>query len=87
LAKPHEKLAESLEFLRKMQSGERRVFQSSEFGRVDRERLLRNGFLQPAIKGWLVSSSPGTRDGDSTPWFSSFWEFCSRYCTERFGAD
>jgi len=39
------------------------------------------------MKGWLISSSPGAGDGDSTPWYASFWEFCARYCAERFGED
>ena len=37
------------------------------------------------MKGWLISSSPSAREGDSTPWYASFWEFCARYCNERFG--
>ena len=32
-----------------------------------------------------MSSSPGTDPGDTTPWFASFWAFCTRYCTARFG--
>src|SRR5262249_16936827 len=47
--------------------------------------LLENGFLQEVMKGWLISSSPGARAGDSTPWYASFWEFCARYCDARFG--
>jgi hypothetical protein len=39
------------------------------------------------MKGWLISSSPGAQAGDSTPWFASFWEFCARYCNERFEED
>ncbi len=31
------------------------------------------------------ASVPGARDGDSTPWYASFWEFCARYCDQRFG--
>ncbi len=61
------------------------MFRSQEFGRTDRERLLRNGFLQEVMKGWLISSGRGTKDGDSTPWYASFWEFCGRYCDDRFG--
>jgi hypothetical protein len=53
-------------------------------GRIDRERLLRAGFLRPALKGWLLCSSPDTQEGDSTPWHASFWEFCARYCEKRF---
>ena len=49
--------------------------------------MLQNGFLQEVMKGWLISSGPGNRDGDSTPWYASFWEFCTRYCGQRFGSD
>ena len=59
--------------------------QSRELSRIDRERLLLNGFVQEVMKGWLISSSPDSRDGDSTPWYASFWEFCARYCSRRFG--
>ena len=81
---PHEKLAESLTALQALQKGGRRVIQSNELSRAHRERLLANGFLQGVMKGWLISSSPGARAGDSTPWYASFWEFCARYCNERF---
>ncbi|MCJ7629804.1 MAG: Fic family protein, partial [Longimicrobiales bacterium] len=37
--------------------------------------------------GWWMSSSPNTPPGDTTPWYASFWEFCSRYCTDRFGKE
>src|SRR4051812_4838516 len=66
------------------QTGGRRVFESRELARIDRERLLQAGFLRPALKGWLLSSSPRTQDGESTPWHASFWEFCARYCEKRF---
>lgn len=85
MATPNEKLAGSLTALRKLQKNGRRVFQSQEVRRIHRERLLQNGFLQEVMKGWLISSSPGARGGDSTPWYASFWEFCARYCAERFG--
>lgn len=85
MVKPHEKLAASLGALKAFQDEGRRVFQSKEFSRTDRERLLANGFLREIIRGWLMSSSPATRDGDSTPWYASFWEFCRRYATSRFG--
>jgi hypothetical protein len=82
---PNEKLAASLTALRELQKGDRRVFQSRYLSRVDRERLVQNGFLREVMRGWLISSSPSTRSGDSTPWYASFWEFCARYCAERFG--
>jgi len=85
MAAPHEKLAESLTALHALQKRGRRVIQSSELSRVHRERLLENGFVQEVMKGWLIPSSPGARASDSTPWYASFWEFCARYCDQRFG--
>jgi hypothetical protein len=82
---PNEKLAESLDALEALQEGNRRVFRSDDLSRVHRERLLENGFLQEVMKGWLISSSPDAQPGESTPWHASFWEFCARYCNERFG--
>jgi fido (protein-threonine AMPylation protein) len=84
MPKPNEKLAESLAALQELQKGGRRVFRSRELSRTHRERLLRNGFLREVIKGWLMSSSPRAREGDSTPWYASFWEFCASYCRDRF---
>jgi len=84
MAKPHEKLASALSELRKLQRGGRRVFKSSQLERKTREILEQNGWLEPIIKGWLLSRHPDVRPGDTTPWFSAFWEFCARYCDERF---
>ena len=81
---PNEKLAESLDVLKALQEGSRRVFRSDDLSRVHRERLVENGFLQEVMKGWLISSSPDAQAGESTPWHASFWEFCARYCDERF---
>ena len=87
MATPRKKLAASLEILKDLQAGGRRVFRTGEFSRVHLQRLLRASFLQRAIKGWVISSSPAAMPHDSTPWFASFWEFCARYCRARFGAD
>lgn len=84
---PPEKLAESLAALRELQKGGRRVFRSDDLSRTHRERLLQNGFLQEVIKGWLISSSSTAQAGDTAPWYASFWEFCGRYCDDRFGEE
>ena len=83
----NEKLAASLGALQGLQKGGRRVFKSENLSRTHRERLVQNGFLGEVIKGWLISSRPSARPGDSTPWYASFWEFCARYCEDRFGAE
>jgi hypothetical protein len=85
MATPREKLADSLAILHELQATGRRIFRSSEFPRIHRERLQTQGFLARVIQGWLVSTSPTATPGDSTPWYASFWEFCALYCAERFG--
>ena len=87
MATPNEKLAESLDALKALQDDGRRVFRSDDLSRVHRERLVANGFVQEVMRGWLISSSPSARAGDSTPWYASFWEFCARYCNDRFGEE
>lgn len=85
MAETNEKLATSLELLRQLQAEGARVFRTSQLPRIHRERLLRHGFLRAALKGWVYSSNPTSTEGDTTPWYASFWEFCARYCDERFG--
>ncbi|MGD0697052.1 MAG: Fic family protein [Terriglobia bacterium] len=87
MATPNEKLAQSLDVLKALQQGGRRVFRSDDLGRVHRERLIANGFLQEVMKGWLISSSPSAHEGESTPWYASFWQFCARYSNDRFGEE
>jgi Fic/DOC family len=87
MAAPNEKIATSLEILRALQVRGRRVFSAKELSRVHRERLVKHGYLQRVIDGWLVSASPEAHPGESTPWLTAFWEFCSVYCEVRFGAD
>lgn len=84
----HEKLAQSLTELKNLSNdGKRRIFRSNELSRTHRERLLEAGFLKEIIKGWVLMTRPEERSGDSTSWYSSFWEFCRAYCDERFKSD
>jgi hypothetical protein len=79
------RLAAALDDLRKRQATGARVFASAEIERRRRELLVKHGFLQEVMKGWLISSSASARTGDTTPWYASYWEFCRRYCETRFG--
>lgn len=82
---PAEKLAESLEELRKIQSDEGiTAIQASRLSRTHRERLRENGFIQDVIKGWYIPCRPGTKPGDTTAWYTNFWKFCSDYLNHRF---
>jgi fido (protein-threonine AMPylation protein) len=84
MAAPSEKLARSLEALKALQDRGVVAIRSGDLDRLDRERLTRNGFLMPVIKGWYVPARPDDTQGESTAWYASFWEFCASYLNERF---
>jgi hypothetical protein len=86
MATPGEKLAESLEILRDLQKESGSIaIKTSEIKRTHRERLYKNGFIQEAAKGWYIVSNPNEKRGDSTSWYTSFWQFCSRYLDDKYG--
>lgn len=87
MATPNEKLAQALEGLKAVQADGRVAIRSKDLTRTVRELLLKHGFLQEVMKGWYIPARPGAGTGESTPWYTSFWDFCRDYLTERFGAD
>ena len=78
-------MAISLETMRAVQKDG--IIRSSDLPRVHRERLLKSGFLQEIIKGWLLAKDSALNERDSTPWHASFWSFVRLYLDERFGDD
>jgi fido (protein-threonine AMPylation protein) len=87
MAKPSEKLAESLEALHELQAQGTVAIRSADLSRTHRERLLRNGFLQEVIKGWYVPTRPDETAGESTAWYAAFWPFCAAYLQHLKGND
>ncbi|RRH89569.1 Fic family protein [Mesorhizobium tamadayense] len=87
MALPHEKLAEALAALKVLQDQHIVAIRSTDLSRTHRERLLKNGFLQQVMKGWYVPSNPHQRQGETTGWYASFWDFCTSYLNDRFGKD
>ncbi|MFC1824555.1 Fic family protein [Thermodesulfobacteriota bacterium] len=87
MASPHEKLADSLRVLRVLQERSVVAVRSADLTRTHRERLVKNGFLQEVMKGWYIPAHPDEATGDSTAWYTAFWEFCAAYLKERFGTN
>ena len=85
MARPPEKLAQSLEVLRALQAPDGAgAIRARDLSRTHRERLLANGFLQEVMKGWFIPSRPDEVKGESTAWYASFWRFCAVYLETRF---
>lgn len=87
MAAPSEKLAESLEALRKLQDRGVVAIRSADLSRTHRERLLRGGFLHEVMKGWYIPARHNQTADESTTWYTSFWDFCAAYLNHRFGED
>lgn len=87
MAKPSEKLAESLEVLHQLQERDQVAIRSGDLSRTHRERLCKNGFLQEVIKGWYIPARPDETAGESTAWYASFWQFCAAYLEHLKGKD
>jgi hypothetical protein len=85
MGKPAEKLAASLKSLQTLQKKGVVAINSAEISRIDRERLLKEGYLKTVMKGWYIASRPDEPQGESTAWYASFWDFMSQYLTSRFG--
>lgn len=87
MARPQEKLADSLKALKELQERGVVAIRSADLTRTHRERLLRNGFLHQVMKGWYIPARPDGAGGESTAWYASFWDFCAAYLNERFGTE
>lgn len=84
MARPGEKLAESLEKLKALQDIGTIGIKARQLSRVHRERLAENGFIREVLKGWYISSPHDEQKGDSTSWYVSFWEFSGQYLKDRY---
>ncbi|MEA1784690.1 Fic family protein [Arenibacter sp. GZD96] len=87
MATPGEKLAESLEKLKALQDSGIVAIRADDLSRVHKERLIKNGFIKEVIKGWYIATPHDELQGDSTSWFTSFWDFSARYLQDRYGED
>ncbi|MBN2661311.1 MAG: cell filamentation protein Fic, partial [Tannerellaceae bacterium] len=85
MATPSEKLAQSLAVLQKLQNENGlAIIKADELSRTHKERLLANGFIEEVIKGWFIATRPDAPNGDTTSWYTSFWNFALVYLRSRF---
>lgn len=86
MATPRERLVEALEALQELQSKGVVAIHTSEIPKNSiRALLVKKGFLKEIIKGWYIPTDPGERPGDSTSWYTSYWEFCVKFLDFKYG--
>ena len=86
MAPPNELLAKSLVRLAQLQGAGKLVLKGADLPRMDRQRLLRAGFLQEVVRGWYLPARPEEQSGSTAAWFAGMREFIAGYCQERFGS-
>lgn len=88
MATPGERLAEALKILKDLQDQDVVGIYTDDIpNRAYREILVKNGFLKEVTKGWYIASDPAERDGETTSWYSSYWEFCAKFLHHKYGDD
>ncbi len=85
MATASEKLAASLEVLKKIQGKGIIAIKSAQLSETHRVRLLKNGFIKEVVKGWYIATPPDEKQGDSTSWYASYWHFCAQFLANRYG--
>src|SRR5690348_719288 len=85
MATPSEKLAASLDVLRVIQEKGIVAIKGDTLSRTHKERLLKSGFIKEVYKGWYMVTPPNEIKGDSTSWYSSYWNFCTQVLEEMYG--
>lgn len=87
MAPPNEILARSLTLLAQLQQAGKRALKGSDLPRMDRQRLVRAGFLQEVVRGWYLPGRPDEPKGSSAAWFAGMRDFIAGYCMERFASE
>jgi len=83
MATPHHQLlAKSLKIAKN--KAIRGILRASDISRLHLTRLISNGWLTPILRGWYLLKQPIAKEGESTSWYSSFWDFIGIYLTHRF---
>lgn len=88
MATPQERFAEALKILKGLQDkGEVAIHTDEIPSRAHRELLIRQGFLKEVTKGWYIAANPAEKPGQTTSWYSSYWEFCAKFLENKYGND
>lgn len=88
MATPRERFAEALTFLKGLQDQGIVGIHTEDIPNVrHRQLLVKNGFLREVTKGWYIAADPNEKDGETTAWYSSYWEFIARFLNQKYGSD
>ncbi len=85
MATPQEKFVEALRLLKELQDrGVVGIHISSLPNIKHRQLLIKHGFIREVSKGWYIATDPAEINGETTAWFSSYWEFIAQYLEHKY---
>ncbi|WPU92832.1 Fic family protein [Mucilaginibacter sabulilitoris] len=86
MATPRERFVEALKVLKDLQDKDVVAINYKEIPKATmRTLLVKKGFIKEVVKGWYIPSDPNERPGDSTSWYTSYWDFCAKFLEQKFG--
>src|SRR3569833_475808 len=88
MATPRERFVAALKILKELQDKDVVAIHTSEISKNSaRALLVKKGFLKEVTKGWYIPSDPGELPGDTTSWYSSYWDFCAKFLEYKFNTE
>jgi hypothetical protein len=86
--KPNQKLAEALQLLKEIQDKQIIAIYTDTFKTVKhRQLLLKYGFIKEVSKGWYIASDPLEKEGETTSWYSAYWDFVAAFLNHKYGKE
>ena len=84
--KPNQKLADALESLKEIQDKNIIAIYTENFKTIKhRQLLLKYGFIREVSKGWYIASNPSETEGETTSWYSAYWDFVAAFLDHKYG--
>lgn len=86
--KPNQKLADALQTLKEIQVKQIVAIYTDNFKTVKhRQLLLKYGFIREVSKGWYIASDPMEKEGETTSWYSAYWDFAAAFLNHKYGKE
>jgi len=80
-----DKIAQALARVKRIaEKNQSHIVRSKQINRSDREVLVKTKWLVEILKGWYLLVTPTAKDGESSAWYASYWDFARLYLQDRF---
>jgi hypothetical protein len=85
MATPRERFAEALTFLKGIQDkGIVGIYTENLPNAKHRQLLIKKGFILEVTKGWYIATDPNEKNGETTAWYISYWDFIAQFLGRKY---